>query len=57
VNERQAREIAELQDKLKETERHARDADTLKKQADQQHQEYMRLTDRYNELEASIKRL
>ncbi|KAI8058289.1 B-cell receptor-associated protein 31-like-domain-containing protein [Syncephalis plumigaleata] len=54
VNEHQAREITELQDKLKETERRARDADTLKKQADQQHQEYMRLTDRYNELEKRL---
>ncbi|RKP24331.1 B-cell receptor-associated protein 31-like-domain-containing protein [Syncephalis pseudoplumigaleata] len=45
--------IASLQDKLKEAEGRVRDADTLKKQADQQHKEYMRLTDQYNELEVT----
>ncbi|KAI9595199.1 B-cell receptor-associated protein 31-like-domain-containing protein [Syncephalis fuscata] len=53
VNEHQAREIAELQNKLKEAECRVLDADTLKRQADQQHKEYMRLTDQYNELEVS----
>jgi B-cell receptor-associated protein 31 len=54
VNEEQARKIAELTEKVEASEKAVRDLEVVRRQAEQQHAEYMRLTDRYNELERRL---
>ncbi|KXN68246.1 B-cell receptor-associated 31-like protein [Conidiobolus coronatus NRRL 28638] len=48
--EKHQKEIEELNVKLEEAKKKVADFDILKKQADQQHKEYMNLADRFNEL-------
>lgn len=47
--------IKVLEQKIKAMESKVKNADTIKKQADNQHEEYMRLADKYNELEVGGK--